>query len=200
MSIAIDSSLVAGTAGFVSSASASAGDEEQATRPGELTDEERAEVRELQARDREVRAHEAAHQAAAGDLAQGVSFEYQRGPDGRLYAVGGEVKIDTAPVKGDPQATLEKAERIIRAALAPAEPSAKDRQVAAKARQMAAKARIELAKQRAEGAEQAQEPGAIPLDGAAGRPAPGGPAAGYATVGGAFARNAETGGFLDLLA
>ena len=62
-----------------------------------LTREETAEVRELQARDREVRAHEEAHKAAAGHLALGgPTYEYERGPDGREYAVGGEVQIDTS--------------------------------------------------------------------------------------------------------
>lgn len=99
-------------------------------------------LRELQQRDREVRAHEAAHLAAAGDLAQGgASYSYQRGPDGKLYAVGGEVNIDTSAVPGDPQATLQKAQRIRNAALAPAQPSAQDRAVATEASVMAAEAR-----------------------------------------------------------
>ena len=63
-----------------------------------LTEQEVKQVQELKARDREVRAHEAAHLAAAGSLATGVSFTYQRGPDGVQYAVGGEVGIDTSPV------------------------------------------------------------------------------------------------------
>ena len=102
-------------------------------------------IRELSARDREVRAHEQAHKAAAGQLAQGApTYSYQRGPNGQLYAVGGEVKIDTAPVSGDPEATLRKAEQIKRAALAPANPSAQDRAVAAQATQMATQARAEM--------------------------------------------------------
>lgn len=44
----------------------------------------------------------------------------------------------------DPQATLEKAEVIMRAALSVAEPSTADRQVAADARAMAAEARAEI--------------------------------------------------------
>lgn len=46
-----------------------------------------------------MRAHEQAHKTAAGGLAQGgATFEYQTGPDGKQYAVSGEVKIDTSPV------------------------------------------------------------------------------------------------------
>ncbi|MEO0423376.1 MAG: putative metalloprotease CJM1_0395 family protein [Pseudomonadota bacterium] len=111
-----------------------------------LTEAEQRELRELQARDREVRAHEAAHAAAAGSLARGApTYTYARGPDGRQYAVGGEVQIDTGVIAGDPRATLEKAQQIQRAALAPGEPSAQDRAVAAAAAQMATEARAELA-------------------------------------------------------
>lgn len=112
----------------------------------ELSDSDRRLVEELQTRDREVRAHEAAHKAAAGSLARGAaSFSYEQGPGGRRYAVGGEVSIDTSPVSGDPQATLQKAQTIRAAALAPAQPSNTDRAVAAKAGQMAASARAEIA-------------------------------------------------------
>lgn len=102
-------------------------------------------LRVLKQRDREVRAHEQAHLSAAGRFALGgAGFEYQRGPDGRLYAVGGDVQIDTSPVPGDPRATLEKAETVRRAALAPSEPSAQDRRVAAQASRMAAAASAEI--------------------------------------------------------
>ena len=118
----------------------------------ELSEEEKRQVAELQARDREVCAHEAAHKAAAGHLARGgAEFEFKNGPDGRRYAVGGEVSIDASKVPGDPQATLEKAQTVRRAATAPAEPSAQDRAVAAQAARMEAEARQELSeKQRSE--------------------------------------------------
>ncbi len=86
-----------------------------------------------------------AHLAAAGPYAiGGPSYEYQKGPDGQRYAVGGHVNIDTSPVPGDPEATLRKAETIRRAALAPGDPSPQDRSVAAAAASMALKAQIEL--------------------------------------------------------
>jgi hypothetical protein len=108
--------------------------------------DEQQELRQLQERDREVRAHEMAHIAAgAGLVRSGASFTYQRGADGRFYATGGEVSIDIAPVAGDPDATLRKAEQIQRAALAPAQPSGQDRSVAAQAAQMAMQARLEQA-------------------------------------------------------
>ncbi len=101
-------------------------------------------IRELAARDREVRNHERAHAAVGGQHAGAPTYTYQRGPDGISYAVGGEVPISTREVSGNPQATIEKAQQIRRAALAPAEPSPQDRRVAAKASQMEAEARQEL--------------------------------------------------------
>ena len=114
----------------------------------ELTDEEELEVQELKVRDREVRAHEAAHKAAAGNLVKGgASFSYTTGPDGRRYAQGGEVSIDVSPVKGDPQATARKMERVQKAALAPAVPSAQDRRIAARAAAVARQARVSAARE-----------------------------------------------------
>ena len=113
----------------------------------ELPEDEQQQVKELAARDREVKAHEMAHKAAGGGLAGAVSYEFTTGPDGKRYATGGEVSIDTSKVPGDPQATLLKANRIRSAALAPAEPSGQDRKVAAQAARMAAEARMELTQQ-----------------------------------------------------
>ncbi|MBB5322086.1 putative metalloprotease CJM1_0395 family protein [Marinobacter oulmenensis] len=109
-----------------------------------LSEEELKELTELKARDREVRAHEAAHQAVGGQHAGSMSFTYERGPDGSQYAVGGEVPIDVSPVSGDPQATIEKMRTVRAAAMAPAEPSAQDRAVAAQAMQTLLQAQSEL--------------------------------------------------------
>lgn len=116
-----------------------------------LSKGEQQAVKELAARDREVKAHEAAHKAAGGSLTGPASFSYTTGPDGKRYATGGEVSIDTSEVPGNPQATVLKANRIRAAALAPAEPSGQDRKVAALAGQMAADARAEMAKQKRDG-------------------------------------------------
>jgi hypothetical protein len=110
---------------------------------------------ELKARDREVRAHEAAHQAVGGQYAGAISYVYERGPDGAQYAVGGEVSIDTSPVEGDPQATNEKMRTVRAAALAPAEPSPQDRAVAAQAMQIMLQAQSELSTESA-GADESQ--------------------------------------------
>ncbi len=112
---------------------------------GNLSESDLKVLSELKQRDSAVRAHEAAHLAAAGSIAMGgASFDYQLGPDGVQYAIGGEVNIDTSPISGDPAATLRKADTIRRAALAPAQPSGPDMQVAASASALAAQAQIEL--------------------------------------------------------
>jgi len=104
-----------------------------------LTEEERRVVAELKARDAEVRAHEQAHVAAAAGLAGAPSYSYQTGPDGKRYAIGGSVSIDTSPGRTADE-TIAKAKRIRAAALAPAGPSGTDRAVAARASQMEVRA------------------------------------------------------------
>ncbi len=97
---------------------------------GELTDK-------LESRDQEVRRHEHAHLAAAGTLASGLpEYDYQVGPDGKRYAVGGSVNIMLSSVPGDPEATKRNADAVIRAASAPGSPSGQDVKVAEDARRM----------------------------------------------------------------
>ncbi|MDF1720285.1 MAG: putative metalloprotease CJM1_0395 family protein [Minwuia sp.] len=156
----------------------------------ELTAQEREQVKELQARDREVRTHEQAHATAGGQYAGSPEYEMEQGPDGRSYAVGGHVSISTSPIAGDPQATIAKMDVVKRAALAPAEPSGADRSVAADADAKRADARAELTAMRAEeqkaaleGDREAEASDAAPVIGpdasrpdgrAEGRPEPGG--------------------------
>ncbi|MEM1027444.1 MAG: putative metalloprotease CJM1_0395 family protein [Planctomycetota bacterium] len=119
---------------------------------GEPLDEsEQQQVEELQARDREVRQHEQAHKAAAGQYAtSGPTYSYQEGPDGKRYAVGGSVGIDASP-EATPEETIAKMQVVRRAALAPAEPSSQDRKVAAQASRTEQQARAELSAQRQKG-------------------------------------------------
>jgi len=113
----------------------------------DLSPDAKKKIAELAQVDQAVRAHEAAHMAAGGGLVRGgAAYSYQRGPDGKNYAVGGEVSIDTSPVADNPAATLQKAQQIKAAALAPADPSPQDRKVAAMASAMALKAAADLAK------------------------------------------------------
>ncbi|MEI7811835.1 MAG: putative metalloprotease CJM1_0395 family protein [Ignavibacteria bacterium] len=107
---------------------------------------EKAQVEQLQKIDKEVQDHEAAHQAAAGNLFLGKTFTYRIGPDGNRYAVAGEVNIDTSAVPGNPKATIDKMERIKSAAMAPGDPSAQDMKVAAAAASAEIEARKELEK------------------------------------------------------
>ncbi|MGR3309684.1 MAG: putative metalloprotease CJM1_0395 family protein, partial [Candidatus Brocadiales bacterium] len=119
----------------------------------ELSAEEQKIVEQLKARDMEVRAHEQAHKSAGGQyVSGGPTFTYQDGPDGRRYAVGGEVQIDVSKVEGNPEATIQKARTAQRAANAPANPSAQDRSVSAQAQAMEAEAGQDLAKERSENA------------------------------------------------
>ena len=101
-------------------------------------------VQDLIERDQEVRTHEQAHQSAGGEYASSPTYQFTQGPDGKRYATGGEVQIDTSAVPGDPAATIAKMQQIRSAALAPAEPSAQDLAVARSAAASEAKARKEL--------------------------------------------------------
>lgn len=138
------------TADETASAAGSAASDDPEAQPSgaageELSEEERQQVEKLRARDAEVRTHEAAHMAAGGaHVRGGATYSYQQGPDGKSYAIGGEVSIDVSPIPGNPQATIQKMQQVRAAALAPAEPSGADRSVAAAASQAEAKARQEL--------------------------------------------------------
>ncbi|MGI9508463.1 MAG: putative metalloprotease CJM1_0395 family protein [Geminicoccaceae bacterium] len=94
--------------------------------PAELLAAEKADVTRLQQRDQQVRQEEKAHAAVAGDLAGPINYIYQRGPDGRQYAVGGSVSIQASVLSGDPAEAQRKAGRIAAAANAATNPSAQD--------------------------------------------------------------------------
>lgn len=105
-----------------------------------LSQEELKAMAQLQQRDTEVRSHEQAHLSAAGQYAAGgASFSYTTGPNGKRYAVGGEVPIDISKEK-TPEATIQKMRTVRRAALAPASPSGTDRNIAAQASSIEAQA------------------------------------------------------------
>lgn len=122
-------------------------DEESAKAQDGSKEEEAAssdQVSKLQTIDAKVRAHEAAHLAAGGGVVTGgANFSYTRGPDGKMYAVGGEVPIDGSEASS-PEATIQKARQIAAAAMAPADPSPQDYRVATSAIMMEQRARMEL--------------------------------------------------------
>jgi hypothetical protein len=112
---------------------------------GELSQEDRDTIQMLRRRDTDVRSHEQAHLVVAGQYAGGgATYSYRRGPDGQLYAIGGEVPLDMSPIQGQPEVTLRKALQLRRAALAPADPSPQDRQVASEAARMELQAEGEI--------------------------------------------------------
>lgn len=116
----------------------------------DLTEEDLALIEELKARDAEVVRHEEAHATVGGAFAGSPTYEYQTGPDGMQYAVGGQVPIDVSEVPDDPQATIDKMTVVIQAALAPAEPSPQDYAVAGSAAGIQIEAQKKLAEKTAE--------------------------------------------------
>lgn len=120
---------------------------------------ENREIQELKQRDSEVRRHEQAHKSTLGGYAAGgIQYDYTRGPNGVQYAVGGSVAVDLSE-EDTPEKTVRKAQTIRRSALAPAEPSSADRQVAAQASQLESAARAELRQQELEEEKRAKSEG-----------------------------------------
>jgi hypothetical protein len=123
---------------------------EKSTNRNELTEEQQKQIRELERIDKEVRAHEQAHLSAGGGLVRGgVSFTYTQGPDGKQYATGGEVNIDTSK-EDTPSKTIAKMQQVIAAAMAPADPSSQDYAVASAANKVISESRMQEAKEKAE--------------------------------------------------
>ncbi len=100
---------------------------------------------ELKLRDQEVRTHELAHASVGGATTGAPSYTFEVGPDGKKYAVGGEVSVDLAKIDGDPRATISKMQKVHAAALAPANPSIQDTRVASAAAKIILQAQSELA-------------------------------------------------------
>ena len=117
-------------------------DGEEQTRAQEL--EQDRVISELKHRDQEVRSHESAHASMGGAFTGPPNFTYEKGPDGKRYAVGGEVSIDLSLIDGDPRATIAKMQKVHAAALAPVHPSIQDTRVATIATQLILQAQSEL--------------------------------------------------------
>ena len=133
----------------------SKGTSDSAEHEEESTEQVRAEkeiIRELASRDKEVRTHEMAHATVGGAYTGSPSYTFEIGPDGKKYAVAGEVSADVTPVAGDPAATIAKMKKVQAAALAPVEPSAQDIRVAASAASIIVEAQAELVADNAEAA------------------------------------------------
>lgn len=121
-----------------------------------LSAEAKQEISKLKATELKVKAHEQAHQSVGGQFAGGISYDTQKGPDGQQYITGGEVPI-SMPKTDDPEETIQAMEQVRRAALAPANPSSQDMQVAAKASQQMMEAQAELKKQSQSSEDEAEQ-------------------------------------------
>lgn len=81
--------------------------------------------------DAQIKSHEQIH-ATIGQTTAPISYSYQQGPDGKMYAVGGHVRLDTS-IPDDPKAAAFKLEQIQKAASAPGELSSADANIASQA-------------------------------------------------------------------
>ena len=79
-------------------------------------------------KDAEIRTHEQAH-ASIGHTTTPISYNYQQGPDGKMYAVGGSVRLDTS-IPNDPKAAAFKLDMLQRAASGPSHLSGADSAIA----------------------------------------------------------------------
>ena len=121
-----------------------ASDESAGKEDAEQRQKEQQEIQQLKSRDQEVRTHEKAHASTGGQYAGAPQYEFTTGPDGKRYATDGEVSIDISSAQS-PEQTLRKMQQVRAAALAPAQPSPQDLEVAAEASQKAFDARKEIA-------------------------------------------------------
>ena len=101
-----------------------------------LSEDEKAMVKELSKRDRDVKMHEQVHAAMLGRYAGSIRYDYQIGPDGHAYAIGGSIEVKTA-YGGSDEENLQEARTIQRAAMGVENPSSADMSVAIKAEQKA---------------------------------------------------------------
>ena len=79
-------------------------------------------------KDAEIRTHEQVH-ASIGHTTAPISYSYQQGPDGKMYAVGGSVRLETS-MPDDPKAAAFKLDILQKAASAPSNTSGADNAIA----------------------------------------------------------------------
>ncbi len=122
--------------------------ENQFANDSRMTKGEQEQVRDLKNIERQVRNHEQAHKQTGGKLAGQVKYRFTAGPDGKHYITGGSTPIDISKIANNPQGTIDKMEQVIKAAMAPQQPSQEDYRVAALAKQIIMESRVELQKQK----------------------------------------------------
>jgi len=85
-------------------------------------------INKFQQKDSETKAHEQLH-ASLGTTTAPISYNYQVGPDGKLYAVGGSVRFDTSIPEDEASAAI-KLDELQKASSAPEGLSGADSTVA----------------------------------------------------------------------
>ena len=103
-----------------------------------LTPEEQRLLQELKLRDTAVREEEEAHARMLGRHAGATRYEYQIGPDGRVYVINGSVEVDPKFNSSNPDDIRRVLQTIQRAAVSVSNPSQADLNVAASAAARAA--------------------------------------------------------------
>lgn len=94
--------------------------------PSELSPSEKQDLQQLKLLDAEVRLHEHVHaMRSVGYIRSAPSYTYKVGPDGRSYAVNGEVTVDGA-APTTPEEAIAKARVLGMAASAPTDSSVQD--------------------------------------------------------------------------
>jgi hypothetical protein len=101
--------------------------------PKHLSDEELRLLNELKLRDSAVRDEEEAHARMLGRHAGITRYEYQIGPDGRVYVVNGSVEVDPKFNSKNPEEIRKVLQTIQRAAVSVSNPSQADLNIAASA-------------------------------------------------------------------
>lgn len=85
-------------------------------------------IEKFRSKDAEIRTHEQVH-ASIGHTTTPISYSYQQGPDGKMYAIGGSVRFDTS-IPDDPKAAAFKLDMLQKAASGPAQMSGADGAIA----------------------------------------------------------------------
>ena len=102
-----------------------------------------AERKQLELSQTSIQRHVESHLAVTTQYSSPPNYQY-RPLDGQLYVVSGDVAFDTSSEPNDPKATLEKAQLISMASMAPTEPLLQDRNASQQAMVMATQAKGEI--------------------------------------------------------
>ncbi len=109
-----------------------------------LSAQQKAQIAQYKLLAQTAQADVQAQQRVAGPYAGTVSYQYERGPDGTLYAVAGDVTFNVEPVANNPAATVAAMQTITRAALSVVPPTAQDLLAVREAAQYSAEAQAAL--------------------------------------------------------